>query len=247
MKLTLGWLYPELMSTYGDYGNLLVLKKRCLWRQIDFEIRRLEFSDWQLPVDLLFMGGAQDIQQAIVSRDFAKNHHQKTQQLREAINAGTPGLFICGAYQFLGAYYKAADGQKIPGLGIMDHYTEHPGFAAKRLIGNVAVRTDLTGDDLTLVGFENHGGRTILGENTVSFARILKGFGNNGRDGNEGAVFKNAVGTYLHGPFLSKNPEIADWFIKNALERKYQHKVKLGTLDDRLEKQARTVFLKKLL
>src|SRR3989344_1710123 len=135
-SLTVGWLYPELMSTYGDRGNIMVLQKRCEWRNIDVKITRLDLgfriSDLKA-CDMLFMGGAQDKQQKIVSDDLSKN---KVKTLREMINNETPGLYICGAYQFLGKYYKEADGTIIPGLDIFDLYTESPGENAQRLIGN---------------------------------------------------------------------------------------------------------------
>ncbi len=257
--LKIGWLYPDLMNTYGDRGNILVLQKRCQWRNIDVEIKHLDvgFLDTELKAcDILFMGGAQDTQQMIVSHDFSAN---KTTLLKELVEAGTPGLFICGAYQFLGQYYKEADGTKIPGLSILDLYTEHPGNNRKRLIGNIIIKVNsqwslvdrnkpITNKPSTisyLVGFENHGGMTYLADKSLSFGKVIKGFGNNGRDETEGIMYKNSIGTYLHGPILPKNPKLADFLIQKALTKKYG-KVKLEKLDDTLENKARSVIAKRL-
>src|SRR3989344_5428589 len=259
-KLTIGWLYPELMSTYGDRGNIICLQKRCEWRGIGVEVERLDLGfkiDDLRSCDLLFMGGAQDTQQKIVSQDFSK---EKIKALKDMVEAGIPGLYICGAYQFLGKYYKEANGNVIPGLGILDLRTEHPGEESERLIGNIVVEVDLVGLTPTtyeveerkieekhiIVGFENHGGKTYLGENLKPFGQVMKGFGNNGKDKTEGAVYKNSIGTYLHGPILPKNPEIADWLIEKALERKYKKKIKLKKLDDFLSQKAKKVVLQKM-
>ncbi|MEK7573586.1 MAG: cobalamin biosynthesis protein CobQ [Patescibacteria group bacterium] len=238
--LKIGWLYPDLMSTYGDRGNIIVLKKRCEWRGIKTEVLNLneEFDAKLLnDINILFMGGAQDTQQEIVAKDFTLN---KISALKKKVEDGTPGLYICGAYQFLGRYYKNADGVKIKGLGIFDLHTEHPGDTNKRLIGNVIARSDLVNE---MVGFENHGGRTFLGKNLKPFAKVIKGFGNNGEDKTEGAIYKNSIGSYLHGPILPKNPEIADWLISKALEQKYKKKIKLEKLDDSLSQKAKEAIL----
>ncbi len=236
MKLTIAWLYPDLMSTYGDRGNIIVLTKRCEWRNIDAKVEEITL---ETPVstlkkcDLIFMGGAQDRQQKLAGEDFLKN---KGPIVREMVEKGIPALFVCAAYQFVGHYYKPYRGGPIPGAGIFDLYTQHPGDQAKRLIGNVVAR--VISSQKTIVGFENHGGRTYLGKNLAPFAKVIKGFGNNGEDGYEGAVYKNAIGSYFHGPLLPKNPHIADWLIAKALERKEQKSVKLNPLDDVLELQA---------
>jgi CobQ-like glutamine amidotransferase family enzyme len=249
-KLTLGWLYPELMSTYGDRGNIICLQKRCRWRGIDIQILELNlgFTTKQLDrCDLLFMGGAQDREQKIVAKDLA----EKRDSLKKKIESGTPGLYICGAYQFLGRYYKEADGTVIPGLSILDIYTQNPGSHHKRLIGDIITQINPQIDEhhrfinKYLVGFENHGGRTYLGEQIIPFARVLKGYGNNGDDGTEGAVFANSFGTYMHGPILPKNPDFADYLISLALEKKYK-KRDLPKLDAIIEENAREVIEKRL-
>ena len=243
MNLKIAWLYPDLMSTYGDRGNVIVLKKRCEWRNIAVKVTPVTL---ETPVkelrgcDLIFMGGAQDRQQKLAGEDFLK---RKGPIVKKMVEAGTPALIVCAAYQFVGHYYKPYKGAKIPGAGIFDLYTEHPGDQAKRLIGNVVAKTIDT--DTIIVGFENHGGRTYLGPKLKPFARVIKGYGNNGEDGFEGAVYKNAIGSYFHGPLLPKNPAIADWLIGKALEVKYKKKIGLKFLDDSLESQAHEYMRKR--
>ncbi len=240
-KVNIGWLYPKLMSTYGDRGNIIVFKKRCEWREIKVYLLELNegFDVNELKkCDLIFMGGAQDRQQKIVSKDLK----EKTQVLKALIERGTPGLYICGAYQFLGRYYKESDGTIIKGLGIFDLYTESPGENIQRLIGNVIADSKFG----KLIGFENHGGRTYLGKNIEPLGKVLRGFGNNGKDGFEGAVYKNSFGTYLHGPILPKNPKLADYLIKTALQRKYASPIKLSPIENSLEEKARKIIANKL-
>lgn len=251
-NLTICWLYPDLMSTYGDRGNIIVLAKRCEWRKINAQVLKLNegFNEKLLDdIDILFMGGAQDIQQQIVSKDFTT---KKIDSLRRKIDAGISGLFICGAYQFLGKYYKEANGTKIKGLGILDLYTENPGSNNSRLIGNIVIKSNIPNtkhlmqNTDVVVGFENHGGRTYLSKNLKPFGQVVKGFGNNGKDKTEGAIYKNSIGTYLHGPILPKNPKIADWLISKALEKKYKKEIKLAKLDDSLPQKAKEAVLQKM-
>jgi CobQ-like glutamine amidotransferase family enzyme len=247
-KLIIGWLYPQLMNTYGDRGNIIVLTKRAQWRDIDTEVKYLNegyaMKDLQ-SCDLLFMGGAQDTQQKIVAQDLKKD---KVKALSEMIHGDIPGLYICGAYQFLGNYYKEADGTIINGLGIFDLYTENPGADVKRLIGNISVDfKDEKHFTHTLVGFENHGGRTYLGKNIQPMARVVTGFGNNGTDKTEGAVYKSSYGSYMHGPVLPKNPFFADSLIQKALEKKYKEAIELKKLNDKLENQAHDFILEKVM
>ncbi len=235
-SIRIGWLYPDLMSTYGDRGNVIVLQKRCEWRGIETRVTQvtLETPARELShCDLIFMGGAQDRQQKLVGIDFLEN---KGPVVKEMVEKGIPALFVCAAYQFVGHYYKPYQGEKIPGAGIFDLVTVHPGDQAKRLIGNVVAK--IIDSKKTIVGFENHGGRTYLGPKMKPFARVKRGFGNNGEDGYEGAVYKNAIGCYFHGPLLPKNPHVADWLIAKALEVKYGKQIALKELDDSLEWQA---------
>lgn len=258
-SLTIGWLYPDLMSTYGDHGNILSLQRRLEWREIDVIIKPLSIGSKPQELsscDLIFMGGAQDRQQTIVANDFKNG---KKEVLAEMIENNIPGLYICGAYQFLGKYYKEADGSIIDGLGILDLYTENPGATVPRLIGNIEITvtgslfmSNSISTNYTLptthsvVGFENHGGRTYLGEKVKPLGKVIKGFGNNGKDHTEGAVYKNSIGSYLHGPILPKNPQLTDYLLKKALEHKYKESIPLLPLDDTLEKKAHSVIVRKL-
>jgi len=264
--LKIGWLYPELMSTYGDRGNIIVLTKRCEWRGINVTIVPIDFSTTNQElrtINLIFGGGAQDRQQSILIDDLRKH---KGPVLKDMINYGIPGLFVCGSPQLLGHYYMTGEGEKLEGLGIFDMVSKHFGKIKPRCIGNMVGSLchpeefydegshDHKGGPsassgrrrITVVGFENHGGRTYLGKGVQPFAKVLVGNGNNGEDGTEGAVYNNCIATYSHGPFLPKNPHIADWLIAKALEVKYKKVIPLTLLDDTLELQAHDFMLKRL-
>ncbi|OGH02472.1 MAG: hypothetical protein A2798_02340 [Candidatus Levybacteria bacterium RIFCSPHIGHO2_01_FULL_37_17] len=243
--LIIGWLYPELMNIYGDIGNIVALVKRCQWRDVRAEVKMLnpDFDYKQLDdCDLLLMGGAQDRQQTIVNNDLKR----VKKYLKNKIDDGTPGLYVCGGFQFLGNYYKESDGTIVDGIGIFDLYTENPGGKSERLIGNMIFKPKVKGLTLPVVGFENHGGRTYLGKNIQPFGEVIVGFGNNGEDKTEGAIYKESFGTYAHGPILPKNPEFADYLITKALERKYNSKIELKPLDESLEEKARIAIAKRL-
>lgn len=249
--LNIGWLYPELMSTYGDRGNIIILTKRCEWRGIKVNIIPIEFGTTNhelLTMNLFFGGGAQDRQQGILIDDLRKN---KGPTLKKMINEGTPGLFVCGLPQLLGHYFIGGNGEKLTGLGIFDMVSKYPEKGEPRCIGNLVatINGELRMKNgewrSTIVGFENHGGRTYLGKDLQPFAHVLYGKGNNGEDGTEGAVYKNCIATYSHGPFLSKNPHITDWLIAKALEVKYKRKINLEPLDDKLEWQAHEFMLER--
>ncbi|MGQ4650226.1 type 1 glutamine amidotransferase [Lyngbya aestuarii] len=255
LELIIGWLYPTLMSTYGDRGNVICLQQRAEWRGIRVQVIPLDqqTAATQIQnVDILMGGGAQDRQQEIVMRDL---RGIKAETLREKIEAGTPGVFTCGAPQLLGHYYEPALGQRIEGLGLFDLVSKHPGQGAPRCIGNVVFEPTASplAQDLeamlvkkpVIIGFENHGGRTYLG-NVQPLGRVIKGYGNNGEDGTEGAFYRNAIATYSHGPLLPKNPFLADWLIQTALKQKYQTAVSLEPLDDTLAGQARQAMFKRL-
>ncbi|NEO86850.1 MAG: type 1 glutamine amidotransferase [Spirulina sp. SIO3F2] len=256
-ELRLGWLYPTLMSTYGDRGNVICLQQRCQWRGIAVTVVPLDQEtdpETFKTVDVVVGGGAQDRQQEIVMRDL---QGAKADRLRSQLDAGIPGVFTCGSPQLLGKYYEPGEGQRIEGLGLLDLVTKHPGLNVPRCIGNVVFELTATplADDLKAmleegqkpiaIGFENHGGRTYLGD-VQPLGKVIKGYGNNGEDGWEGAFHRNAIATYSHGPLLPKNPLIADWLIQTALRQKYQQAIELTSLDDRLATQARAALLKRL-
>jgi CobQ-like glutamine amidotransferase family enzyme len=248
LSITIGWLYPDLMSTYGDRGNIICLKKRCQWRGIEVRIIDLGLENQAadlLSCDLLQMGGAQDRQQKIVSEDLRKD---KGPIIKKMVEEGIPALFVCAAYQFMGHYYRPAEGKDIEGLHIFDLYTQHFGKDKPRCIGNVIIKNsnrEVEQSGGYLVGFENHGGRTYLGKKVKPLGEVVVGFGNNGEDKTEGCLYKNAIGTYLHGPILPKNPSLADFLLQTALSKKYRNKIQWERLDDRLENTAHDFILKK--
>jgi CobQ-like glutamine amidotransferase family enzyme len=234
--LRLGHLYPLQMNIYGDRGNILCLQRRCRLRGIDLHVTALEVGETLQPdaYDMLFMGGAQDREQRLVAADLASTK----QGLREAVENGVVFLGVCGGYQLAGHFYRGAEGEELRGAGVFDIYTLHPGAQAKRLIGNLAAEWE----GGSLAGFENHGGRTYLGAAAEPLARVLHGYGNDGSSGFEGARYKNAFGSYVHGPILPKNPGFADRLISLALERRYGDGT-LQPLDDKLERLAHAAAL----
>ena len=234
MELRVLGLYPDQMNIYADRGNILFLQRRCEWRGIGFSCAGAGPGDRLDPGahDLLYLGGGQDRDQRAVAADMVAS---KREALASAVDDGAVLLAVCGGYQLLGHSYQLAD-ERLPGLGLADLETvREPG---ERLIGNVAIEVDLGGGPRTLAGFENHGGRTYLGERATALGRVLKGFGNNGVDGFEGVRSDNMIGTYLHGPLLPKNAWLADRLTALALERRYGSAPELEPLDDELERAA---------
>jgi len=235
MKLILGHLYPDFMNIYGDMGNVIALKKRCQWRGIDFEIKKISAETNPEEIkqcDLFFFGGGQDRQQIIVSEDL---HKRTGKILKEKLASGTPLLAICGGFQLLGKFYNF-EGKSLPGIDFFDVETR---AGKTRFINNVLAEISITGKKEKLFGFENHSGRTyILNSNTKPLAKVVSGHGNNGEDGLEGAIKNNTIGSYLHGSLLPKNSFLADFLLKSALVQKYGN-IDLRPLNDSLENQAR--------
>lgn len=230
-SLTIGHLYAWPMNTYGDDGNIITLKKRCQWRGIKVEVKQVGFTKFNpKDCDLYFFGGGQDQSQELVAKDLGKSSMGKV--VREAVERGVPLLSICGGYQLLGEYYAPFEGPKLEGVGIFPAYTK---ASHDRMIGNIVVKTEELG---TLVGFENHSGKTYLRAGAIPLGKIISGFGNNGEDKLEGCIYKNAIGCYMHGSLLPKNPKLADWLIEKALEIKHGKKIELEPLEDALENQA---------
>jgi lipid II isoglutaminyl synthase (glutamine-hydrolysing) len=231
MELRVLALYPEQMNIYADRGNIVFLRRRCEWRGIGFSYASAGPGDPVDPSahDLLYLGGGQDRDQRAVAADMVAG---KREALAAAVEDGSVFLAVCGGYQLLGHSYQLGE-ERLPGLGLADLETvREPG---ERLIGNVAIETDLGEGARIVAGFENHGGRTYLGEGARPLGRVLSGFGNNGQDGFEGVRRDNLIGTYLHGPLLPKNAWLADRLIALALERRYGSSPELEPLDDRLE------------
>jgi CobQ-like glutamine amidotransferase family enzyme len=234
MELRVLSLYPEQMNIYADRGNILFLQRRCEWRGIEFSHSGAGPGEPVDPgaADLFYVGGGQDRDQRMVAQDMVSS---KRDALAAAVEDGAGLLAVCGGYQLLGHSYQLGE-EKLPGLGLADLETvREPG---PRLIGNVAIEVDLGSGARLLAGFENHGGRTHLGDTAAPLGRVVEGHGNNGSDGSEGVRRANLIGTYLHGPLLPKNAWLADHLITTALERRYGTKVELEPLDDALEDAA---------
>ena len=227
------------MNTYGDDGNVTVLKKRCEWRGIGVEVKvkSLKSGIKSGEIDLYFFGGGQDQAQELVAQDLAESG--KREAIWKDIERGVPMLAICGGYQLLGEYYQPHKGPKLMGLGIFPAYTK---ASYDRMIGNIVISTQF-GD---LVGFENHSGKTFLKKNAQPVGTVKMGFGNNGEDKTEGCIYKNAVGCYMHGSLLPKNPKLADWLINKALDVKYGKDLDLEPLNDSLENLAHNSVIQRL-
>ncbi|MFI3284032.1 MAG: glutamine amidotransferase [Erysipelotrichaceae bacterium] len=240
MKLKVLWLYHDMMDLYGDKGNIKVLQKRCMDRDIEIEIDTLaigeekNFSEY----DILFIGGGADREQALIYQDLLS----RKQDIVDAMDKKSFVLLICGGYQLFGQYYLDQTGNKIEGLKILDYYTKADNTKG-RCIGNIWVKTILDGKEVDLVGFENHAGQTI-GVNQP-MGKVIKGHGNQTNSQFEGVMRERLIGTYMHGPLLPKNPELADYIIKKGLEKNYGE-VLLSPLDDTFEKLAKQAMIKRL-
>lgn len=229
-KLVIGWLYGAKMNIYGDRGNVLALRKRAEWRGIDVEVRDIGIGD-EIPgdIDIFFWGGGQDQEQIPVARDIAG---AKGEAIRQAIENGAALLAICGGYQLLGHGYQPHNGDFLPGIGLFDASSV---AGEERFIGNVVVESDQFG---TLVGFENHSGLTTLQGECKPLGKVIVGNGNNGADGTEGAIYKNAIGCYLHGALLPKNAHLTDWLLQAGLRHRYGGGGEIASLGVRLEQAA---------
>lgn len=214
-SLHLAHLYGDLLNTYGDVGNILAL--RYYAKQMDTElivdVISIEEAFNPTNFDIAFFGGGQDYEQMIVSRDIPS----KKDGIQQFITDNKPMLAICGGYQLLGHYYIGADGEKIPGIGVLDHYTLSQDN--NRFIGNITIKNEDTGE--TYHGFENHNGRTFLGTGEKPLGTVISGHGNNGDDHTEGAIYKQVFCSYFHGPILTRNGELAKRMLLTALKNKY--------------------------
>lgn len=233
MKLTIGHLYPDLLNLYGDRGNIQCFCKRLEWRGIEAEVIPYlsgDTVDFE-KLDIVFLGGGSDREQELVCHHLMKIR----EDFNNYIEDNGVVLAVCGGYQLLGKYYQT-NKKKIEGLSILDITSE---WEEPRLIGNITLDSPLSSHPI--VGFENHAGRTDIGTHTA-FGKVLHGHGNNGISGYEGVIYKNLIGTYLHGPLLPKNPEICDYLLSCALKRKYGKEIELTPLDDTLEFTANQII-----
>jgi CobQ-like glutamine amidotransferase family enzyme len=236
MKIRVAHLYPDYLNIYADRGNIAVLARRASLRGHALEVTGVEPGEGLAPsdYDLVYVGGGQDREQALVAPDLAG----RGEALREAVATGTAVLAVCGGYQLLGRGYRGRDGSWLPGAGVFPLETV---AGDRRLIGDVLLEADL-GDGVTtnVAGFENHAGRTLLDVGATAFGRVLAGHGNDGASGLEGCRVEAAVGTYLHGPLLPRNPALADWLLARALEHA-GGSGELEPLPDELERLAHAV------
>ena len=227
-------LYPDLLNLYGDRGNIQCLRMRCKWRGIEAQVTECNLNDRLslASADIVLLGGGSDREQQIVCTRLQKVRPE----LHDYVEDGGTLLAICGGYQLLGHYYDTSEG-RMEGLSLVDLYTEQ---GSPRLISNIVLRNETIPElkALEIVGFENHGGRTYIGDN-MPFGRVVHGYGNNGKDACEGVLYRNVIGTYLHGPLLPKNPHVCDYLLQKALDRKYGVRLSsFPVLDDSLETSA---------
>lgn len=239
-------LYPDLLNTYGDRGNILALQRRAQWHGINTEITNITIGDTfdSSKYDIVFLGGGQDYEQEILQSDVL---NQKGIEIKAAIENMKVFLCICGGFQLMGKYYKTWQGKEIEYLGALDLWTIG---GEERMIGNIVFESDIireNGKPLQIVGFENHSGRTYLGENIRPFGKVISGNGNNGTDGYEGAVYNNVYCSYSHGSLLPKNPLLTDHLLSLALKQKYKDFETLGELDDTFENAARASVIQRIL
>ena len=230
-------LYPAEMNIYADRGNIAVLRRRLEWRGLALEVTDVGPGDVLVPGehDLYYLGGGQDRDQAVVADDLAR---AKGPAVASAVEDGAALLAVCGGYQLAGRGYVGVDGTAMPGVGILAAETV---AGAARLIGDVLLDAALDGDHHEVAGFENHAGRTHLGAGAVPFGRVLAGHGNDGTGSTEGVTRLRAIGTYLHGPLLPRNPWVADRLLEWAIAHRTGERMRLDPLDDALEDAARAV------
>jgi CobQ-like glutamine amidotransferase family enzyme len=230
------------MNIYGDQGNIISFVQRARWRGIDVEVVPIGIGGVldADQCDLLFFGGGQDKEQFLVAEDFRT---VQAPHVHRFVEDGGVLLSICGGYQLLGKYFRTHADETLEGIGVFDAWTV---AGDKRCIGNVIVQTEFSGTPRTLVGFENHSGKTYLGPNCRPMGKSLVGFGNNGEDGKEGAIYRNAFGCYLHGSLLPKNPWFTDYLLLPALRRRYGRDVDLAPLDDTMENQAHEAVITRI-
>ncbi len=236
-RVAVGHLYPDYLNIYADRGNIAVLARRAAWRGHELVLRSIGLGESAAvgEVDLLYVGGGQDREQALVAPDLAA----KGEWIREEVAAGTALLAVCGGYQLLGRGYRDRSGAELPGVGLFGHHTV---AGERRMIGDVLLECELRPSERrTLAGFENHAGRTHLDEDAEPLGRVVAGFGNDGQSGYEGCRAGRAVGTYLHGPLLPRNPWLADWLLEQALAHRTGEEPRLEPLADELESEAHRV------
>jgi lipid II isoglutaminyl synthase (glutamine-hydrolysing) len=237
MRIIVGHLYPAYLNIYADRGNIAVLTRRAALRELELAVEPIDVGESVKPgrFDLLYIGGGQDREQALIAPDLAA----KGEGVRAAVEEGAALLAVCGGYQLLGRFYRDRAGAELPGIGLFPHHTV---AGRRRMIGDVLLECELEPDERrTLAGFENHAGRTYLDEGAMPLGRVVAGFGNDGESGYEGCRVGTALGTYLHGPLLPRNPWLADWLLAKAVAHALGSEPSFEPLPDTLEAQAHAV------
>jgi CobQ-like glutamine amidotransferase family enzyme len=237
LKIVVGHLFPDYLNIYADRGNMAVLARRAAWRGHELEVRGLGAEDAVMPGehDVYYIGGGQDREQELIAPALAA--HGKA--LRAAVEGGAALLAVCGGYQLLGRFYRDQSGDELPGVGLLPLHTV---AGDRRMIGDVLLECELEpGERRTLAGFENHAGRTHLDDGAEPLGRVLAGFGNDGESGYEGCRVGRAIGTYLHGPLLPRNPWLADWLLAQAIGHRTGEAPVFDPLEDDLEAEAHEV------
>ncbi|MHB8966863.1 MAG: type 1 glutamine amidotransferase [Thermoleophilia bacterium] len=240
MNMRVAHLYPGMMNIYADRGNIIALERHCAWRGIGFSVTGFSLDepiDWG-GYDFFYLGGGQDRDQRLVSEDLRR----RGSGLIEAVEGGAVVLAVCGGYQLLGDYYITGVGERMEGVGL---FGAHTVAGTRRCIGNVVVEAGIGGRTLTLAGFENHAGKTYLDAGQQPLGTVVSGFGNNAEDGTEGIIYRNAIGTYLHGPLLPKNTALAEYLVLQALRHRHGEDVgPLSPIDYAFEDEAREVAVR---
>jgi lipid II isoglutaminyl synthase (glutamine-hydrolysing) len=235
VKIVVGHLFPDYLNIYADRGNMAVLARRAAWRGHEVEVVAIGAEDEPGPADLYYIGGGQDREQELIAPALAAH----SEALRAAVEDGAALLAVCGGYQLLGRFYRDQSGDELPGVGL---FPLHTVAGERRMIGDVLLECELErGERRTLAGFENHAGRTYLDEGAEPLGRVLAGFGNDGESGYEGCRVGRAIGTYLHGPLLPRNPWLADWLLAQAIAHRTGEAPAFEALADDLEAEAHEV------
>jgi lipid II isoglutaminyl synthase (glutamine-hydrolysing) len=236
-RIVVGHLFPDYLNIYADRGNIAVLERRAAWRGYELEVEPLGAGAPIRPGehDLFYVGGGQDREQALIAPELAR----LGPALEEAFARGAAVLAVCGGYQLLGRFYRDQSGDELPGIGLLPLHTV---AGSRRMIGDVLLECELeSGEPRTLAGFENHAGRTLLDEGAEPLGRVIAGFGNDGESGYEGCRLGRAIGTYLHGPLLPRNPWLADWLLSQAVAHRTGEPPRFDPLPDDLEREAHAV------
>lgn len=236
-SLKIGHLFPDILNMFGDKGNIAALKNRMVWRGYDLCVEEIMTDDdfCLNDFDIVILGGGSEKDDITACGILSS----KKDKIKEYIENGGVWLSLCGGFPMLGNFFEIKN-EKIEGLGVLDIDSSYD----ERFIGNVIIETEIFGEKTTVCGFENHSHRTDI-KNYTPFGRVIKGNGNNGKDGKCGVIYKNLIGSFLHGPLLPKNPKLCDYILSKAILKKYGETPNLSPLDDTLEQEAHDYCVKR--